>query len=127
MLAYLRRDDERCVLIVANLSRHAQYVELDLSRFRGLAPVEMFGQTRFPPIGDLPYLLTLGPHAVYWLAIEEPQDAPVARSDGGPRRSGKPVDIGALATGRDRAQLERALVDFLPTRRWIADKTRTNR
>jgi len=127
VLAYLRRDDERCVLIVANLSRHAQYVELDLSRFRGLAPVEMFGQTRFPPIGDLPYLLTLGPHAVYWLAIEEVHDGPVARSDRGPRRSGKPVDIAALATGRDRAQLERALVDFLPTRRWFADKTRSIR
>ena len=63
-------DDERSVLIVANLSRFAQYVELDLSRFRGAEPVELFGQTHFPPIGELPYLLTLGPHAFYWLAIE---------------------------------------------------------
>ena len=54
VLAYLRRDEKRCVLIVANLSRFAQYVELDLSRFRGSEPVELFGQTHFPPIGELP-------------------------------------------------------------------------
>ena len=70
VLAYLRSDDGRCVLIVANLSRFPQYVELDLSQFRGSVPVELVGQTAFPPIGDLPYLLTLGPHAVYWLSLE---------------------------------------------------------
>src|SRR5512145_1402147 len=74
VLAYLRRDENRSVLIVANLSRFAQYVELDLSRFRGAEPVELFGQTHFPPIGDLPYLLTLGPHSIYWLAIEGPRE-----------------------------------------------------
>ena len=47
----------------------------------GAEPVELFGQTRFPPIGELPYLLTLGPHAFYWLAIE-----------GGARSPRTPVD-----------------------------------
>ncbi|HSN55561.1 MAG TPA: maltose alpha-D-glucosyltransferase, partial [Candidatus Sulfomarinibacteraceae bacterium] len=61
VLAYLRRYRGEVILAVANLSRFAQPVELDLSEFRGWVPVEMFGRTEFPPIGDLPYFLTLGP------------------------------------------------------------------
>ena len=50
----------------------AQFVELDLSEFRGRAPVELFGQTRFPLIGELPYLLSLGPHGFYWFRLDWP-------------------------------------------------------
>jgi hypothetical protein len=78
VLAFLRRHEGRQVLVVANLSRYAQYVELDLHEFRGQRPVELFGQTSFPAIGDLPYLLTLGPHAFYWLALE-PAERPRRR------------------------------------------------
>ena len=77
VLAFLRRHEGAQVLVVANLSRYAQYVELDLHEFRGAHPVELFGQTSFPAIGDLPYLLTLGPHAFYWLALE-PAEVPDA-------------------------------------------------
>src|SRR2546425_1468079 len=63
VLALVRRHERESILIVANLSRFVQYAELDLSALRGVTPVEMFGQTRFPPIGELPYLLTLGPHS----------------------------------------------------------------
>ena len=51
------------MLVVANLSRFVQYVELDLAEYKGMVPVELFGKTRFPAIGDAPYMLTLGPHA----------------------------------------------------------------
>ena len=125
VLAFLRRDEHRTVLIVANLSRFAQYVELDLSRFRGLEPVELFGQTHFPPIGDLPYLLTLGPHAIYWLALEEaPEEAGLAAADGAPPAIAVAGGLDALARGRERAELERCLARFLPTRRWFAGKAR---
>ena len=69
--------------MVANLSRFVQYVELDLSRFAGRRPVEMFGQTQFPTIGKTPYLLTLSPHAFYWFALEAETEAPLL----GPRRA----------------------------------------
>ena len=126
VLAYLRSDETRSVLIVANLSRFAQYVELDLSRFRGSEPVELFGQTHFPPIGELPYLLTLGPHAVYWLAIESAAQEVDADDLGSPviEASGS---IDALVTGRGRAELERAIARFLPGRRWFGGKARTIR
>ena len=72
VLAFLRESEDDVVLVVANLAGSAQYVELDLSRFAGRYPIEMFGGTYFPPIGELPYLLTLGPHGFYWFQIAVP-------------------------------------------------------
>jgi len=71
VLGFLRESADDVVLVVANLSATAQPVELDLSRFTGRVPVELLGGTHFPPIGDLPYLLTLGQHGFYWFALTE--------------------------------------------------------
>jgi maltose alpha-D-glucosyltransferase / alpha-amylase len=71
VLAYLRQHEGVIVLCVANLSRFAQYVELDLSKFKRRVPVEMIGRVQFPPIGDLPYLLTLGPHDFFWFELTD--------------------------------------------------------
>jgi maltose alpha-D-glucosyltransferase/alpha-amylase len=70
VLVYLREHDNRTVLCVANLSRFVQPCEIDLSRFAGRVPVEVFGETPFPPIGELPYFLTLGPHSFYWFELQ---------------------------------------------------------
>jgi maltose alpha-D-glucosyltransferase/alpha-amylase len=59
---------------VHNLARSAQAVELDLSPFAGRVPVEMFGRTRFPAIGELPYLLTLAPRGFFWFQLVDPAD-----------------------------------------------------
>jgi maltose alpha-D-glucosyltransferase/alpha-amylase len=72
VLAYVRQYDGQTVLIVNNLSRFAQPVELDLSPYSGMTPVELIGETRFPPIGELPYFVTLGPHGFYWFRLEAP-------------------------------------------------------
>jgi maltose alpha-D-glucosyltransferase/alpha-amylase len=70
VLAYLRQYHDEILLVVANLSRSVQCAELDLSRFRGRIPVELFGRTKFPAIGELPYVLTFGPYACYWFRLE---------------------------------------------------------
>ena len=75
VLAYLRQHEGVTILCVANLSRFAQYVELDLRAFAGLVPVEMIGHVRFPPIGELPYLLTFAPHGFYWFVLTDGADA----------------------------------------------------
>ncbi|MEW5790832.1 MAG: maltose alpha-D-glucosyltransferase [Pseudomonadota bacterium] len=72
VLAYLRCHEGVDVLVVNNLSRFAQPAELDLSRFNGRCPVEMLGETPFPPIGELPYFLTLGPYASLWFRLDRP-------------------------------------------------------
>jgi maltose alpha-D-glucosyltransferase/alpha-amylase len=71
VLAYVREYQGERVLIVNNLSASAQPVELDLKQHAGSVPVEMLGGTRFPSIGELPYLLTLAPHGYYWLMLRE--------------------------------------------------------
>jgi maltose alpha-D-glucosyltransferase/alpha-amylase len=69
IFAHVRRYEEDVVLCVHNVARSAQAVELDLSGFAGMVPEEMFGRTRFPPIGDLPYLLTLAPRGFFWFQL----------------------------------------------------------
>jgi maltose alpha-D-glucosyltransferase / alpha-amylase len=69
VFAHVRRWEEETVLCVHNLARSAQAVELDLAEFAGLVPEEMLGQTRFPPIGELPYLLTFGARGFYWFRL----------------------------------------------------------
>jgi len=69
VLAFLRQLGDRIMLCVNNLSRFAQPVELQLARLSGKMPVELFGRVPFPPIGELPYLLTLGGHGFYWFEL----------------------------------------------------------
>jgi len=69
VLAFVREFGTDRVLCVNNLSRFPQPVELDLRRFEGVNPVECMGGVQFPPIGELPYLLTLPGHGFYWFLL----------------------------------------------------------
>jgi maltose alpha-D-glucosyltransferase/alpha-amylase len=136
ILAYVRRGGEggldETLLCVANLAHSAQPVELDLSRFQGRVPVEMLGRTPFPPIGELPYLLTLPGHGFYWFLLSEEAQAPgwheerlplpdlltIVVPEGWaslqPRKAQRPGPA-----QRALALLEgQALPAYLPTRRW---------
>ena len=74
VLAYLRRHGRETVLIVANLSGAPQPAELDLAEFAGVRPIEILGDTVFPPIQAAPYVVSVGPHGFYWFRLD--------RSDG---------------------------------------------
>jgi maltose alpha-D-glucosyltransferase/alpha-amylase len=134
ILAYLREYEDESILCVANLSRSAQPVELDLARFRGRVPVELLGGTSFPPLGNRPYMLTLPGHSFYWFRLTTEAAAPSWHQES-PRVGELPVLV--LSSGRspassvyrapvrlpDRslAQLEReVLPGFLEARRWFA-------
>lgn len=69
VLAYVRQLGKETILVVNNLSSAAQAVELDLRRYKGNILIEMFGKNLFPRIGDLPYLLTMGPYQFYWFRL----------------------------------------------------------
>jgi maltose alpha-D-glucosyltransferase/alpha-amylase len=69
VFAFIRRYQDDIVLCVNNLSSRAQAAELDLSQYEGMYPVELLGRERFPRIGELPYLLTFGPHDFYWFQL----------------------------------------------------------
>jgi maltose alpha-D-glucosyltransferase/alpha-amylase len=120
VLAYLRCHEDQVVLVVANLSRHAQFVELDLSRYQGVTPVELFGHTSFASISDQPYVLTLGPHGYYWLAIESTYAEPVLVPT---------VQLGGRAFAdvfgeRFEDELAGAIARYLPAQRWYQGKDR---
>ena len=76
VLAFIREHGEETVLVVANLSGRSQPVSLDLARYRGAVPMELLGETRFPPVGDTPYFLSLGPHGFYWFRLEPRERRP---------------------------------------------------
>jgi maltose alpha-D-glucosyltransferase/alpha-amylase len=85
IFAHIRRHEDDIVLCVHNMARSAQAVELDLSEFAGRYPVEMLGRTRFPRIGELPYLLTLAPRGFFWFQlVEVDEDADEKPSQGVP-------------------------------------------
>ncbi len=137
ILAYVREggagDGDEAVLCVANLARGAQPVELDLSRFRGRVPVEMLAQTPFPPIGQLPYLLTLPGHAFYWFLLSEQAQAPAWHEEWAPalKLITLVVPEGWQSLQPERAERldpsqraierleQRVLPAYLPTRRWF--------
>ncbi len=76
VIAYLREWNNETVLVVHNLSRRVQPVELDLSRWEGRVPVELFGGSRFPRIETACYFLSLGPHDYFWFRLEAPERNP---------------------------------------------------
>ncbi|HTI51271.1 MAG TPA: maltose alpha-D-glucosyltransferase, partial [Planctomycetaceae bacterium] len=75
ILAFVRQFEDEHILVVANLSRFVQHVELDLSKYAGVVPHELFGGTPFPRVGSQPYLLTFGPHSFYWILLQPQTEA----------------------------------------------------
>jgi len=82
VFAHVRRYEDDVALCVHNLARSAQAVELDLSPYQGRWPEEMFGRTRFPKVGELPYLLTLAPRGFFWFLLREDPEAQMEDRDG---------------------------------------------
>ena len=123
VLAFLRTLGGGSVLVVANLSRHSQPVELDLSGFEGVEPVELFGRARFPTVGPNPYLLTIGPHDFFWFELD--RSTALAEEPAGLRRITVEGEVaGVLRTSRE---LERALVGDIEGRRWFRSRAQTIR
>src|SRR5580658_9232869 len=125
VLAYLRRNEDQRVLCVANLSRFAQPVDLDLSELESVVPVEMLGYVDFPPIGKQPYRLTLGPYGFFWLELHgetKPLEAATAQLDSSPLVADS---WERLLEGAGRYKLETVLLpDYLAKQRWFGGKAR---
>ena len=121
VLAFVRHlDGEPPMLCVANLSRLAQHVELDLREFQGATPVEVFGYNQFAPIRDHDYQITLAPYGFFWFSL--------TGLGGDVDTTAMPHLPGSMPEVlRRRAGLGRALERWLPHRRWYAGKGHTIR
>ncbi|MFZ5558421.1 MAG: maltose alpha-D-glucosyltransferase [Pseudomonadota bacterium] len=140
ILAYVREYQDEAVLCVANLSRNPQAVELDLSRFEGRVPVELSGSISFPPVGHLPYLLTLPAYGFLSFALSEHAPVPQWHEEKLPHKElpvlvllegfrtffqhgGGARDVRRLMASRTREQLQReVLLPYMATKRWFAAK-----
>ena len=125
VLAYIRKYDGEQVLCVANLSRFAQPVDLDLSALDCMTPVEMLGYTEFPAITRQPYRLTLAPYEFLWLELHpsaEPASSAEVEEPDVPLRVWE--GWSSVLDGSGLRRLEQALPAFLPKQRWFGAKTR---
>lgn len=141
ILAYVREWEDQKLLCVVNLSRNAQPVELDLAAFKTRVPVELLGRSPFPPIGDLPYLLTLHGHGTYCFSLstnvavpywhEERQTRPelpiLVLTQGwltlsGGKASATTVRRALAATTREKFQ-NQVMLPYLASKRWFAAKS----
>jgi maltose alpha-D-glucosyltransferase / alpha-amylase len=126
VLAYLRTYGDEQVLCVANLSRFAQPVDLDLSKLEGMVPVEMLGYVEFPAIERHPYRLTLAPYSFLWLELQPRVDA--AKSAALDLAEQAPLNVSggweAICEGLGRQRLESVnFPEYLPKQRWFAAKS----
>ncbi|HEY6080484.1 MAG TPA: alpha-glucosidase C-terminal domain-containing protein, partial [Polyangiaceae bacterium] len=126
VLAFLRRHEEQVVLVVANLSRFPQWVELELAEFAGVVPVELVGNGAFPAIDSSPYRLTLGGHDGLWLSLSRPLERQRSTSLLPPLPAASPLSYDGewqelFSPG---SPLEQVLVTHVPAQRWFRSKAR---
>ena len=128
VLAYIREDENERVLCVANLSRFAQPVQLDLSGYEGMVPVEMLGYVEFPPITKQVYPLTLGPYGFLWLELQPGRDQVSVFSESSDDTSiyvKSESDWEQVLDGLGATKLtEKVLPEYLPKQRWFGAKSR---
>jgi maltose alpha-D-glucosyltransferase/alpha-amylase len=128
VLAYVRRYESEQILCVANLSRFLQAVELDLSKWKGSVPVELFSGNEMPAVGETPYFLTLGPHSFYWFSMQ-PRATPNIQGDGAQAAVSVPEirvagDWESAFVGAAKERLDAVLLGYVRNRRWFGGKAR---
>ncbi len=126
VLVFTRESQEQTVLVVANLSRHSQYVELDLAAYEGCRLVELFGRVAFPPVTSSPYLVTLGPYGFHWFVVEARPSEHIVVAD---RPAPQTVELEQgwqkeLSRAARRATAS-AVRRWLPRQRWYRSKARS--
>jgi maltose alpha-D-glucosyltransferase/alpha-amylase len=126
VLCYVRQYQGEIILCVANLSRSAQATELDLSAFKDRIPLEMLGRTRFPAIGDLPYMITLAPYGFYWFELQERDKSVPVKPRAVPEFETLVVPLNSnwASLARERGVFERdVLPGHLARSRWYPERS----
>lgn len=124
VLTFLRKYEEETLLVVVNLSRFSQVVQLDLSQYAGMVPVEVFSRNRYPLIRETPYVLTPGVFDCYWFSLREergkkPDIAEVSRLV-----LKKDQPWSAILKDKAKERFEETLATYLPSCRWFRSKAR---
>jgi maltose alpha-D-glucosyltransferase/alpha-amylase len=124
VLAFVRRYQNECLLVVANLSRHTQFAELDLSAFQGMELVDPSSRTRFPAVREQPYFLTLNAYAFYWFVLEPESPETAVMSEAQLPMLTVQGSWDSLLQQRDKRLLEALLPYYIRRCRWFGGKAR---
>ena len=126
VLAYLRHYGDQRVLCLANLSRFAQPIDLDLSELEGMVPVEMVGYVEFPTIGREPYRFTLASYSFLWLELQQRTQPTEGRMDLAEQTAlNAATGWASLLEGASRQRLENvSFPEYFPKQRWFGGKSR---
>lgn len=125
VLSFIRSHDDDCVLVVANLSRFSQVVEIDLEKYAGYIPVEAFSGNKFPVIKDTSYMLTLNGYDYYWFILVKEKHG--VRTAEAAERSIPGMSVKQswkdILAGDDRETFEdTVLPDYIKHREWMDGK-----
>ncbi|MFP4081849.1 MAG: maltose alpha-D-glucosyltransferase [Candidatus Aminicenantes bacterium] len=125
VLVFIRRYQDEIILVVINLSRFSQVVELDLSPYQGLIPEEVFSRNEFPPIKETPYVLTLGPHNHFWFLLKREKGMVVGRKEKAFPSIHLKRHFKELWEGNEKERFEQdILIPYLRKCRWFGGKGR---
>jgi maltose alpha-D-glucosyltransferase/alpha-amylase len=131
ILAYIRDCDfpdghSETILCVANLSRFAQPVSLDLTKYTGRQPVEMLGYVPFPEVTTQPYPLTLAPYSFLWLELQAAPAKPIAASlPEAVTPDSAPLTLATLLAEPWLPRIEALLPNYIAQQRWFGGKSKT--
>lgn len=125
ILTFIRSFDGEHILVVVNMSRHSQYVELELPQFEGYVPEEVFSRNQFPPIRDSGYGLTLSSYGYFWFLLNKEAEAIDISGDDGIAEFTTPKRWDCIIDGRTRTRFARNILPpYLQKSRWFGGKSR---
>jgi len=125
VLAFVRRYEDEVMLVVANLSRHVEAAQLDLSEYQNWTPVEIFGNSEFPQILDEPYFLTIAPHGYYWFLLQPAETMHISKQDiHSPKLSTNSLEKLFNKTNQKKLE-EKILPKFFKKVNWFGNRHRT--
>ncbi|HVV69100.1 MAG TPA: maltose alpha-D-glucosyltransferase [Gammaproteobacteria bacterium] len=124
IFAFLRIYNDEHILVIGNLSRSVQYAQLDLSNYAEQVPIELFGETEFPPISNDPYILSLSAHNFFYFKISKPTNGQrLATSHYEPPQIKIKKSWTELLSPSDISTLETKIPRYLYSCRWFKSKT----
>lgn len=123
ILAFIRKYEDEIILVVINLSRFSQVVELDLSEYVGYHPVEVFSKNQFPIIQDKPYIMTMGFYDYFWFILQKEEEASIEKTGQHIPVMKSKKDWPDLFGNRTKSKIENQILPiFLKKQRWFASK-----
>ncbi len=123
ILTFLRSFEDENILVIANLSRYCQAVQVQMPGYAGYSVHEVFSDNRFPDITEVPYTVTLAPHSFYWFTLKEPVTPTIQEPDQIPHLQCQ-ITWNRIIGSKAEAQLMPTITSFVRRARWFGGKGR---